>query len=112
MCSVPPANARTSSPTFTGWAGFARSPLTLRWPALQASDAAERVLNNRTAHAQESTRTLDGPCCGMVPDMSGHRDRLALVRQRRLPLHQAADGATAVGRELLHDVRRDEVVHG
>src|SRR4051794_21748560 len=116
MRSTSPTNARTSSPTFTGCAGFARSPFTFRCPALQASDAADRVLKSRTAQAQESTRTLPGPDAPDAPDAPdfagvpgiSHR----LFGQRRLPLHQAAHGSAAVGRELLHHVGRHEVVHG
>ena len=65
---------RTSSPIRTGWAGFARSPFTCTWPALQAAVAADRVFDNRTAQTQESTlavgsaaSTIDSGqnrCCG------------------------------------------------
>ena len=58
--SKPATRSRTSSPILTACAGFARSPLTLTWPARQAVAPAERVFVSRTAQIHASTRTLDG----------------------------------------------------
>src|SRR5680860_24937 len=80
-----PTRAITRSPTRTGAAGFARAPLTRTWPALQASDAAERVLNRRTAHSQRSTRVVSTPSPSGPGEDDGPRvgdgDGVLLVRR-------------------------------
>jgi hypothetical protein len=48
----------TWSPTFTGVDAFAAARFTRTWPPRQAAVAAERVLYNRTAHSQTSTRVV------------------------------------------------------
>ena len=53
--SRPPSRARTVSPTWTGAAGFTRTPLTCTCPARQACAANDRVFASRTVHSQRST---------------------------------------------------------
>lgn len=61
---------RTSrrSPTRTTLAGLTDTPSTFTWPAPQASDASERVLNMRAAHSHLSMRTSVGSgTAAMIP---------------------------------------------
>ena len=60
MRSSPSPRTRISSPTCTGLAGLAWSPLMRTCPARHAAAAAARVRVNRTTQTQRSTRVVKG----------------------------------------------------
>src|SRR5207237_6975574 len=67
-----PRRIRRRSPTPSGFARLARSPLSSTWPAPTAAAASARVLKKRAAHSQRSSRTRVG-CVTRDPPASSTR---------------------------------------